>query len=65
MLRSYCPEILVPHDSTLGPPSEKHLFHIEDLNLKTSYQIASLFDRYIDMDERLHWNPDGSIMIIS
>ena len=35
-----------------------YYFHIVDLNLKTSYQIASLFDRYIDMDERLPWNQD-------
>ena len=52
-----------------GPPKyEKKVlffFHILGLNLKMSYQIASLFHMYIDMGERIagkqdrsdHWRP--------
>ena len=41
------------------PNMKKHIFffHILGLNLKISYQIASLFDMYIDMGERIAGNP--------
>ena len=32
---------------------------------KTSYQIASLFDRYIDMGQRIHWKQYGLIVTIA
>ena len=37
--------------------------HILDLNLKRSYQIASLFDMYIDMGERIARKQDGPCLI--
>ena len=39
-------------------------FHILDLNLKISYQIASLFDMYIDMSERIAGKQDRPSLII-
>ena len=45
-----------------GPPKyEKkkyYFFHILGLNLKMSYQIASLFHMYIDMGERIAGKQD-------
>ena len=32
---------------------------------KTSYQIASLFDRYIDMGQRIPWKQYGFIVTIA
>ena len=39
-------------------------FHILGLNLKMSYQIASLFHMYIDMDERIAGKQDRFSLII-
>ena len=39
-------------------------FHILDYNLKSSYQIASLFHMYIDMGERIAGKQDRSSLII-
>ena len=39
-------------------------FHILGLNLKLSYQIASLCDMYIDMDERIAGKQDRPSLII-
>ena len=39
-------------------------FHILDLNLKSSYQIASLFYMYIDMGERIAGKQDRPSLII-
>ena len=50
-----------------GPPKyEKkyYFFHIWGLNLKMSYQIASLFHMYIDMGERIAGKQDRFSMII-
>ena len=50
-----------------GPPKyEKKLlfFHILGLNLKMSYQIASLFHMYIDMGERIAGKQDRFSLII-
>ena len=50
-----------------GPPKyEKkyYFFHILGLNLKMSYQIASLFDMYIDMGERMAGKQDRFSLII-
>ena len=57
-MRSYCPEIFtwVRHKGPPEPPKyEKkyYFFHILGLNLKNSYQIASLFHMYIDIVERI------------
>ena len=41
------------------------LFHILDLNLKISYQIASLFHMYIDMGERIAGEQDMPSLIIA
>ena len=41
-----------------------YFFHILGLNLKISYQIASLFDMYIDMGERLAGKQDRPSLII-
>ena len=38
-------------------------FHILGLNLKISYQIASLFDMYIDMGERIAGKQDRPSLI--
>ena len=48
------------------PPNiKKSIFcHILGLNLKMSYQIASLFDMYIDMGERIAGNQDRPSLII-
>ena len=37
--------------------------HIVDLNYKTFHQIASLFDRYIDMGQRIPWKQYGLIIV--
>ena len=50
-----------------GPPKyEKSIifFHILGLNLKMSYQIASLFHMYIDMGERIAGKQDRFSLII-
>ena len=50
-----------------GPPKyEKKVlfFHILGLNLKMSYQIASLFHMYIDMGERIAGKQDRFSLII-
>ena len=50
-----------------GPPKyEKSIifFHILGLNLKISYQIASLFHMYIDMGERIAGKQDRPSLII-
>ena len=50
-----------------GPPKyEKkyYFFHILGLNLKISYQIASLFHMYIYMGERIAGKQDRSSLII-
>ena len=39
-------------------------FHILGLNLKMSYQTASLFHMYIDMDERIAGKQDRFSLII-
>ena len=39
-------------------------FHILGLNLKISYQIASLFHMYIDMGERIAGEQDRPSVII-
>ena len=40
------------------------IFHILGLNLKMSYQIASLFHMYIDMGERIGGKQDRFSLII-
>ena len=50
-----------------GPPQiwkKYYFFHILGLNLKISYQIASLFHMYIDMGERIAGKQDRSSLII-
>ena len=49
-----------------GPPKyeKKYFFHILGLNLKMSYQIASLFHVYIDMGERIAGKQDRFSLII-
>ena len=55
VMRSYCPEFFVHMGSRKGPPGppkyeKKYIFfNILGLNLIFFYQIASLFDMYIDM----------------
>ena len=71
-MRSYCPEIFVHLGSTYGPPPpgppkyEKNVlfYHILGLNLKMSYQIASLFHMYIDMGERIAGKQNRFSLII-
>ena len=66
VMRSYCPEIFV-HLASPGPPKyEKkfYFFHILGLNLKMSYQIASLFHMYIDMGESIAGKQDRFSLII-
>ena len=48
------------------PKYEKSIFflHILGLNLKMSYQIASLFHMYIDMGERIAGKQDRFSLII-
>ena len=41
-----------------------YFFHILGLNLKMSYQIASLFRMYIDMGERIAGKQDRFTLII-
>ena len=41
-----------------------NFFHILGLNLKISYQIASLFHMYIDMGERIAGEQDRPSVII-
>ena len=41
-----------------------YFFHILGLNLKMSYQIASLFHMYIDMGERIAGKQDRFSLII-
>ena len=41
-----------------------YFFHILGLNLKKSYQIVSLFDIYMDMDERIAGKQDKLSLII-
>ena len=43
---------------------KKYFYHILDLNLKRSYQIASLFHMYIDMGERTAARQDRPSLII-
>ena len=61
-VRSYCPEIFVH----LGSTYEKkvYFFHILGLNMKISYPIVSLFDMYIDMDERIAGEQNMPSLII-
>ena len=50
-----------------GPPNMKtkyYFFHILGLNLRNSYQIASLFHMYIDMGERIAGEQDRPSLII-
>ena len=57
----------VRHKAPPGPPKyEKkyYYFHILGLNLKMSYQIASLFHMYIDMGERIAGKQDRFSLII-
>ena len=57
----------VRHKGPPGPPKyEKNIyfFHILGLNLKISYQIASLFHMYIDMGERIAGKQDRPSLII-
>ena len=48
------------------PKYEKkyNFFHILGINLKISYQIASLFHMYIDMGERIAGKQDRPSLII-
>ena len=64
-MRSYCPEIFVHLGFDVRPPQDPPnmkksiiIFHIVGLNLKMSYQIASLFHMYIDMGERIAGKQD-------
>ena len=41
-----------------------YIFHILGLNFKISYHIASLFDMYIDMGERIAGKQDRPSLII-
>ena len=43
---------------------KKICFHILGLNLKISYQIASLFHMYMDMGERIAGKQDRPSLII-
>ena len=43
---------------------KSNFFHILGLNLKNSYQIASLFHMYIDMGERIAGKQDRPSLII-
>ena len=70
-MRSYCPEIFVHLGLTYGPPQDPpnmkkvlFFFHILGLNLKISYQIASLFHMYIYMGERIAGKQDRSSLIV-
>ena len=45
-------------------PTASIFFHILGLNIKHSYQIASLFDMYIDMGERIAGKQDRPSLII-
>ena len=49
-----------------GPPKyeKKDIFHILGLNVKISYQSASLFDMYIDMGERIVGKQNRPSLII-
>ena len=58
VMRSYCPAIFL--SLGLDPP----IFDILGLNFKCSYQIASLFDMYIYMVERIAGKQDMHILII-
>ena len=70
VMRSYCPENLVTWVRRKGPQDPPNMkkkyifFHILGLNLKISYQIASLFDMYIDMGERIAGKQDRPSLII-
>ena len=49
-----------------GPRTHKNekkliLFNIIDSNFKCFYQILSLFDMYMDIDEKIAWKQDGHI----
>ena len=46
-----------------GPPKYEKKYYL-GLNLKMSYQIASLFDMYIDMGERIAGKQDRFSLII-
>ena len=66
-MRSYCPEISFTVKPPQDPPKyEKSIiiFHILGLNLKNSYQIASLYHMYIDMGERIAGKQDRPSLII-
>ena len=57
----------VRHKGLQGPPKYEqnvYIFHILGLNLTISYQIASLFDMYIDMGERIAGKEDRPSLII-
>ena len=69
VMRSYCPEIFVHLGSMtffsyFQNMKKVYFFHILGLNLKISYQIASLFDMYIYMDERIAGKQDRPSLII-
>ena len=53
---------LIPHDSKIC--KTLYFFHIWDLNFKSSYHIASLFDIYIDMGERIAGKQNRPSLII-
>ena len=55
-MRSYCPDNFHSPGFDIrpspGPPPNMIFFHILGLNINFFYEIASLFDMYIDMGER-------------
>ena len=53
-----------PKYETPPPPNMKTKIHIFDLNLKSSYQIASLCYMYLDMGGRIAGKQDRSSLII-
>ena len=71
-----CDEVLLPWNfrspgfdvkAPQDPPNMKKnsfFIHILGLNLKLSYHIASLFDMYIDMGERIAGKQDRPSLII-
>ena len=72
VMKSYCPEIWVTLGLTYPPPppgppkyeQKLYFFHVFDLNLQISNQIASLFYMYIDMGVRIAGKQDWSSLII-
>ena len=68
-----CDEVLLPwnfrsHGFDVIDPSQiwkkVYFFHILGLSFKISYQIASLFDMFIDMGERIAGKQDRLTLII-